>query len=318
MRKDENENGVGEFGDHTTPFSATPINITNDGDTFMDSTNVSTASTEKAPRGISQVDYEALDNIDALQEEIVECEVEELEFSDSFVDDVVQELEAEDTWVEAAAQPKINKVENLALATGNTGSIEAKPPTEIAKKEDGTVVIPPELLNEMNAAAGRIRDLHDKSVKNLVAIGRDLIAMKSVLKHGQFTKWYEHEFGWNGTTVKRYMDGARGWDEIVKLEPEAKVEILPHTLLYTFGKLSETQQLEIAQAAKTGNHVKADDYKKKASVPASSRNDAEALAKLIASSLQIRDAMTIANKPGFDAPVFGKLLKKAISNSFGF
>jgi len=314
VRKDENENGVGKFGDHTTPFSANPISMENDGDTFMNSTDVSRASTAKAPQCINQVDNEALDRIDDLPEEIIECELEELQYGDNAV---VEFDEADAASVETTSLPKNNNVINMASAKAKP--VKAKSAASITTNQDGAEITPRELLEEMDATANRIRDLHGKGSAVLVAIGRDLIAMKDRLKHGEFTKWYRGEFGWNAMDVKRYMDGARAWDDIRKLEPEAEVKVIPQTLLYSFGKLSESQQLQIAQAAKTGRKLKADDFKKAntaASPRKTDKGEAEALANLIAGLLDRSAAERVASSRGFEVRSFGSLLQKAITATF--
>jgi hypothetical protein len=205
---------------------------------------------------------------------------------------------------------------------------KSKPAEEIYEAEDGAIIISPALQKDMDAAANEIRKLQGKTIQNTVAIGVHLSNMKGRLKHGEFTKWWQREFpSAYAVDIARAMKAARAWTAIRKLEPEAKIDLLPPTLLYDFSNLSDDQRQEIAEAAKAGTKLKAGDFKKaatskKTSAPAATSTDkgqdkAEELAKLIADALPRDIAMKLSNHPGFTVPMFGELLRKEIAGSFG-
>ncbi|MEO3387598.1 hypothetical protein [Mesorhizobium sp. CAU 1741] len=203
-------------------------------------------------------------------------------------------------------------------------SNSTRPTDRITKGADGNIIIPPSLEKEMSKAADQIRKLHGTAIANIVGIGAHLLKMKAQLKHGEFARWYEREFGWNAMTVNRRMNAAQAWMAIRKCVPEAKLGSLPPTLLYDYGKLTSDQQREVALAAKSGSKIKADDFKKSPeknaakSPPVNSNNDAaEELARLITDALPLSRRREIANHSGFRAASFGQTLQKGIARSFG-
>lgn len=241
-------------------------------------------------------------------------------------------LEAEEA--KAPEPPKTGTAEsNTVLKTASKKPKQKAKPSEKQQpapeiyKEGDKVFISPALQKDMDAAAIEIRKLHGNAMRNIAAVGVHLIKMKDRLKHGEFAKWYVREFGWDAMTASRYMRAARAWGAIRQLEPEAKIDLLPPTLLYDFDKLSDDQQLEIAEAAKAGEKLKAGDFKKQAtskktSAPAPASTDkgeeaAEALAKIIVEALHHAVREKIAGHAGFRSPAFGALLQKEIAGSFG-
>jgi hypothetical protein len=45
----------------------------------------------------------------------------------------------------------------------------------------------------------------------IIEIGRELIAAKAKVTHGQWLPWLEAEFGWSDQTAYRYMQVARAF-----------------------------------------------------------------------------------------------------------
>ena len=62
---------------------------------------------------------------------------------------------------------------------------------------------------KLQAAARRIKDCRHRIFEDVIEIGRELIAVKKMLAHGQFQKWIEAEFGWGKTTVRNFINVAR-------------------------------------------------------------------------------------------------------------
>ena len=58
---------------------------------------------------------------------------------------------------------------------------------------------------ELRAVAVRIKDRFQSSVKEAIEIGRDLLAAKAILGHGNFMPWLEIEFRWTDRTAANYM-----------------------------------------------------------------------------------------------------------------
>jgi hypothetical protein len=60
----------------------------------------------------------------------------------------------------------------------------------------------------LREAAERIRQRLKRQIEDIVHIGRDLIAVKAALPHGQFTNWLAAEFSWHERTARNYMNVA--------------------------------------------------------------------------------------------------------------
>lgn len=67
---------------------------------------------------------------------------------------------------------------------------------QIADEEDRSAVM---------GAAMTIKPLMRRTAEDLVRIGQELIAVKDLLPHGQFTPWIETEFGLHQRTARRMM-----------------------------------------------------------------------------------------------------------------
>ncbi|MBF0093053.1 MAG: DUF3102 domain-containing protein [Alphaproteobacteria bacterium] len=78
--------------------------------------------------------------------------------------------------------------------------------------------LPSEAATEIRAAAERIRVRMKRTAEDIIEIGRDLIAVKAKLAHGQFLPWIEAEFGMGDDTARNFMNVAKKLgDQIPKL-----------------------------------------------------------------------------------------------------
>jgi hypothetical protein len=62
---------------------------------------------------------------------------------------------------------------------------------------------------EMQAATDRIKDLMTNASRNILVVGKDLIAISEELGHSQFLPWIKREFGMTERTARRFMNAAR-------------------------------------------------------------------------------------------------------------
>jgi hypothetical protein len=53
--------------------------------------------------------------------------------------------------------------------------------------------------------ADRVRGQIRKSIRAIIEIGNELIAMKEQLSHGEFGAWIRSEFGWTDRTARNFM-----------------------------------------------------------------------------------------------------------------
>ena len=52
------------------------------------------------------------------------------------------------------------------------------------------------IAQQVQTAAQRIRKLVKQSIEGVIAIGKELLAVKAALPHGSFVPWLRAEFGW--------------------------------------------------------------------------------------------------------------------------
>lgn len=66
--------------------------------------------------------------------------------------------------------------------------------------------------------AQRIRDLVGTARLCIIEIGRELIAAKKLVVHGEWLPWIDREFGWDDVTASRYMKVARAFQNLQREE----------------------------------------------------------------------------------------------------
>jgi hypothetical protein len=63
----------------------------------------------------------------------------------------------------------------------------------------------PEVSQQAQAAAQRIRQMVQRTMEDVLSIGKELLAMKETLPHGCFGLWLRAEFGWTERTARNFM-----------------------------------------------------------------------------------------------------------------
>src|SRR5262245_3220644 len=90
--------------------------------------------------------------------------------------------------------------------------------------------LPSELAASLRTQVEQIRSRIATTVQNIIDTGRDLLAVKARLSHGQFTNWVQIELGIHIRTAERIMNAARfveGKNDIVSLLPLSALNRLP-------------------------------------------------------------------------------------------
>jgi hypothetical protein len=87
-------------------------------------------------------------------------------------------------------------------------------------------IVAPEIVAKLRAQAKRIKNHHSRITTDIIEIGRDLIAAKQYLDHGQFVGWVEAEIGISARAAQAYMSAAR------LHEKNATVALLPPATVY--------------------------------------------------------------------------------------
>ena len=75
----------------------------------------------------------------------------------------------------------------------------------LAPRDFDYTSIPTDIADQMRAAADRVRNLHRATV---IDVGRELIAIKNQVEHGQFVAWVERELGMSIRAAQRAMQAA--------------------------------------------------------------------------------------------------------------
>jgi hypothetical protein len=127
----------------------------------------------------------------------------------------------------------------VALLTSDTGNLDHRTlsghaPQTKALAAGATVGfdyagLPAADAEDLRDRAGRLRSLMRRSTADSIAIGRDLIAVKDRLAHGQFESWIERELGVGIRAAQYYMSVAKfteGKSEHVALLPPATLRML--------------------------------------------------------------------------------------------
>jgi hypothetical protein len=103
--------------------------------------------------------------------------------------------------------------------------------------------------------AQRIRDLVGVARTCIIEIGRELIAAKAQVAHGEWLPWIKEEFGWTVRTADKYMQVAGSF----KLEPGSNFTglTIDATALYALSAPDVPQEArdEAVERAEDGEHV---------------------------------------------------------------
>lgn len=124
--------------------------------------------------------------------------------------------------------------------------------------------------DKVKEAAVRIRLRMSRTVEDIIEIGRDLIAVKKSLAHGQFERWVEAEFGMTIKTAQNFMNVTAKFG--AKSET---VSLLPASVLYALAAPSTDNAVveEVIDRASNGETVTRDDVAALKAEFASERKD---------------------------------------------
>jgi hypothetical protein len=113
----------------------------------------------------------------------------------------------------------------------------------MAKAARSTVPALPDDQQFLEDAAKRIKERLNVTKETIVEIGRDLMAVKERIGHGNFQSWIESEFNWSLKTAERYMLVA---DYCASDDKIDIVTILPLTAVYELAAPSAPEEVRSA------------------------------------------------------------------------
>lgn len=73
------------------------------------------------------------------------------------------------------------------------------------------------VADKVRSTADRIRERVKKTVEDVIEVGKDLLAIKAALEHGQFGAWLKAEFGWSERTARNFMAVAEQFGKSAKV-----------------------------------------------------------------------------------------------------
>lgn len=109
----------------------------------------------------------------------------------------------------------------------------------------------PELQTTVRLATERIKMRMKRTAEDIIEIGKDLIAIKEQLPHGQFLPWIESEFEMSDQTAKNFMNVAERFPQIPN-----NLEFKP-TILYQLAAPSTPESVveKAIEKAESGESV---------------------------------------------------------------
>jgi hypothetical protein len=61
------------------------------------------------------------------------------------------------------------------------------------------------VAEQVRSSAQRVRDKVKRTIEDIIEVGKDLLAVREALPHGQFSPWLAAEFGWTERTARNFM-----------------------------------------------------------------------------------------------------------------
>ena len=95
--------------------------------------------------------------------------------------------------------------------------------------QEPTTTSPSKTTREIDDARDRIKVWMEKTVHDIIEIGRDLANVKKLLSHGEFQEWIQTELGISPRTAQNFMNVTNrlgGKSEMISLLPPTVVYAL--------------------------------------------------------------------------------------------
>lgn len=124
--------------------------------------------------------------------------------------------------------------------------------------------------DDVRAAAERIKVRMSRTVEDIIDIGRDLIAVKKSIGHGNFLRWIEVEFGMTDRTARNFMSACERFGSKTEMVSDLTVGVL-----YALAAPSTDDAVveEVIERAEAGEKITPDDVKALKAEWASERKD---------------------------------------------
>ena len=103
-----------------------------------------------------------------------------------------------------------------------------------------------------------IRKKDSNNIENMIAIGSDLLQVKQLLKHGEFSPWIKDNFEMSHHSAMRYMNAARNLQDVSE-----KIKNMNQTAVYVLARIKDEKILqEIKSEIENGRVFRRDELEK--------------------------------------------------------
>lgn len=111
----------------------------------------------------------------------------------------------------------------------------------------------PDAIDRCEQAIEAISQSQRRVAGEIIAIGRELLAVKDQLEHGQFGPWLQYHFGWTHETARRMMNAARTFGE----NPQIVDFTIDQSALYLLSsdKCDDDTREAIMERAEAGERI---------------------------------------------------------------
>lgn len=108
-------------------------------------------------------------------------------------------------------------------------------------------------VKKCEVAVEKITKCQRRMAGDIIAIGKELLAVKDKLAHGQFGQWIKHHFGWSNDTARNMMNAAEAFGQIPKFSDYA----IDQSALYLLSsdKCPDETREDFIERAEKGEHI---------------------------------------------------------------
>ncbi len=104
-----------------------------------------------------------------------------------------------------------------------------------------------DLASAVQDATNRIKQRQDRLIASIIETGDDLLRIKGLLEHGQFTSWLSVEFGMTDRTARNYMSAAAAFKD----KPEI-ISVLPAATVYALAAAPDETRAAVVTKLESG------------------------------------------------------------------
>ncbi len=104
------------------------------------------------------------------------------------------------------------------------------------------------VAEKVRSSADRIRQKVKKTLEDIIEVGKDLLAVKEALPHGQFGPWLRAEFGWGDRMAQNFMAVAESFGPKTEIIADLAIQPTAAYLLAAPSAPNEARQAALERA----------------------------------------------------------------------